>query len=128
MKRYIILIGALVLSSCTSTNFVKTGFDQAPPSALGPCSAVVLQEPPDERRYIEIGFCTTSTPGGGVITDKTPEAIRQLQQCACKNGGNAIVYEPESEAGIHTGFGYSQQRVKARATVLYVYPEETSSQ
>jgi hypothetical protein len=88
----------------------------------------VLQRPPDDRKFIELGFCTTSMPGGGMITDKTPEAVRELQTCACKNGGNAIVYQGDSESGIHTGMGYSQQHIKARATVLFVYPKASTSQ
>ncbi len=62
-----------------------------------------------------------------MISDKTPEAILELQKCACQNGGNAIVYAGDSESGIHTGFGYSQQHIKARATVLFVYPKEPTT-
>jgi len=59
-----------------------------------------------------------------MITDNTPKAIAELQQCACQNGGNAMIFHGEGESGFHTGLGYSQQRVKAHATVLYVYPKE----
>lgn len=112
------------LSGCTSTSFTRTGFDPPPPRQPGPCSAVVLQRFPTDRKYVEIGFCTTSVPGGGVITDNTPDAINELRICACTNGGNAILFQGEGEAGVHTGFGYSQQRVKAHASVLFVYPKE----
>lgn len=122
MRKWITPILCLFSAACTSTNFTRTGFEP-PPRSPGPCQAVVLQRPPSDRRYMEIEFCTTSVPGGGVITDNTPKAIRELQACACQNGGNAIVYFGDSESGYHTGFGYSQQHVKGRASVLYVYPK-----
>lgn len=124
MKRALLVMLALVLPGCTSTSFTRTGFDAPPPRQPGPCSAVVLQHEPSDRKFIEIGFCTTSVPGGGVITDNTPNAIAELRQCACQNGGNAIVFHGEGESGVHTGFGYSQQRVKAHATVLFVFPKD----
>jgi hypothetical protein len=119
------LLPLLSVAACTSTNFTRTGFEAAPPRQPGePCQAVVLQRPPSDRQFIELDFCTTSMPGGGVITDKTPAAIKELQDCACQNGGNAIVYFGDSESGIHSGLGYSQQHIKARASVLYVYPKQ----
>ena len=124
MKRAFLLACVAFAAGCTSTSFTRTGFDPPPARSPGPCTAVVLQHDPTDRKFIEIGFCTTSVPGGGVITDNTPDAIRELQECACKNGGNAIVFHGEGESGVHTGFGYSQQRVKAHGTVLYVYPKE----
>ena len=124
MKSIVLALLSIVLTACTSTNFVKTGFDQVPAHTLTPCNAVVLQHTPENRKFVELGFCTTSLPGGGVIKDKTPEAVKELQSCACQNGGNAIVYQGEEESGLHTGFGYSQQHIKARATVLFVYPDE----
>jgi hypothetical protein len=63
--------------------------------------------------------------GCGIITDNTPKAIAELQECACKNGGNTMVFLGDAESGFHSGFGYSQQRVKARAIVLFVFPKET---
>jgi hypothetical protein len=124
MKGRFALTLALFAAGCTSTSFTRTGFDTAPPRQPGErCQAVVLQRPPSDRQFIELGFCSTSMPGGGIVTDKTPEAIKELQDCACKNGGNAIVYFGDSESGYHTGVGYSQQHVKARASVLYVYPK-----
>lgn len=55
----------------------------------------------------------------------TTKAIAEIQECACKNGGNAMVFLGDAESGFHSGFGYSQQRVKARAIVLFVFPKET---
>src|SRR5262245_5392044 len=123
MRRISLFLLAATVA-CTSTSFTRTGFDSPPPRPPGPCSAVVLQHPPTDRRYVEIGFCTTAVPGGGVITDNTPKAIRELQECACQNGGNAILFHGEGESGMQSAFGYSQQRVKAHATVLYVYPKQ----
>jgi hypothetical protein len=51
MPRWVLLGIAVVLVGCTSTNFVRTGFDQPPPSTTSsPCSAVVLQRPPEDRK------------------------------------------------------------------------------
>ncbi len=83
-RRRFVLLVALSASACTSTSFTRTGFDSAPARQPGPCSAVVLEHPSTERKYVEIGFCTTSVPGGGVITDNTPKAIRELQECGWK--------------------------------------------
>ena len=116
---------ALLLLGCTSTSFTRTGFDLPPAPPPSPCQAVVLQNPPSDRKFVELGFCITSVPGGGIITDNTPKAIAELQECTCKNGGNAMVFLGDSESGFHSGFGYSQQRVKARAIVLFVFPKET---
>ena len=125
--RRIVLVSALALlfPGCTSTSFTRTGFDLPPVPPPSPCQAVVLQNPPSDRKFVELGFCITSVPGGGIITDNTPKAIAELQECACKNGGNAMVFLGDSESGFHSGFGYSQQRVKARAIVLFVFPKET---
>ena len=125
--RRLVCVFALVLLflGCTSTSFTRTGFDLPPAPPPFPCQAVVLQNPPSDRKFIELGFCITSVPGGGIITDNTPKAITELQECACKNGGNAMVFLGDSEAGLHSAFGYSQQRVKARAIVLFVLPKET---
>jgi len=116
---------ALLLLGCTSTSFTRTGFDSPPAPPSSPCQAVILQNPPTDRKFVELGFCITSVPGGGIITDNTSKAIAELQECTCKNGGNALVFLGDSESGFHSGLGYSQQRVKARAIVLFVFPKET---
>jgi hypothetical protein len=122
MKHFALVATLLGMTACTSTNFTRTGFD-SPPVSISSGPIVVLEHFPTDRKYVEIGFCTTSVPGGGIIKDNTPNAIRELQECARRNGGNAIVFSGDGESGIHTGFGYSQQRVKARATVIYVFPK-----
>jgi hypothetical protein len=64
-----LLLSAVVcsLTACTSTRFTKTGFESAPPRSPDPCSVTVLQRPPSDRQYGELGFCTTSMAGGVVI-------------------------------------------------------------
>ena len=123
MKKTLPLLLLCLAPACTSTNFIKTGFETAPPRPPGPCSATVLQDFPADRQYVELGLCTTSMPGGGLIADKTPKAVQELQECACKNGGNAIVLLGSGDSGYQTTFGYSQQTVKASAKVLFVFPK-----
>lgn len=116
--------GFFSLCGCAGHTFTKTGFNTSP---IDPqpehCEIVVLQSFPIDRECIELGFCHASVPGGGLIRDATPDVIKELKKCACLNGGNAIIMATDSEAGIMTAFGYSQQKVKARATVIFVYPK-----
>jgi hypothetical protein len=119
---------ALSLLACTSSNFTKTGFDtKARPPLADNCPVTVLESMPADRPYEELGFCNASAPGGGVISDKTPDAIAELKRCACRNGGNAIVFKAADEHGMQSIFGYSQQKVTARATVLFVPPPGAST-
>lgn len=124
MKKISIMLAIFLLWGCARHTFTKTGFSTSPISPKpSHCEIVVLQGFPADRKYIELGFCHASVPGGGVIRDATPDVIRELKKCACLNGGNAIVMGTENETGILTIFGYSQQRVKLRATIIYVYPK-----
>ena len=117
------------LLGCTSSNFTKTGFDtNTRPPLPETCPVTVLESMPTDRPYEELGFCNASAPGGGVISDKTPDAIAELKRCACRNGGNSIVLKAADERGMHSAFGYSQQKVMARATVLFVAPLAAGAQ
>ena len=132
MKAMSLATVTLLLTSvlaCTSSNFTKTGFDaKVRPPLADTCPVTVLESMPTDRPFEELGFCNASAPGGGVISDKTPDAIAELKRCACRNGGNAIVFKTADERGMQSGFGYSQQRVMARATVLFVSAPGTSAQ
>ncbi len=124
MRKATVVI-ALSLLGCTSSNFTKTGFDtKTRPPLADNCPVVVLESMPTDRPYEELGFCNASAPGGGVISDKTPDAIAELKRCACRNGGNAIVFKTGDERGVQSPFGYSQQKVMARATILFVPPPD----
>lgn len=58
-------------------------------------------------------------PGGGMLSDNTPEAIAELQRCVCSAGGDAIILNSSNEAGIIPAFGgYSQQAAKAQGVVI----------
>ena len=55
----------------------------------------------------------TQAPGGGMISDNTPDAVAKLQRCACLQGGDAIIIGGMNEAGVIPSYGgYSQQVAK----------------
>ena len=82
------------------------------------CPIRVLTSLPEEGTYTEIGICNGSAPGGGMVSDRSHKAIDQLKKCACENGGDAIVIIEQDDRGNSSGFGYSQQTVKARSIVI----------
>lgn len=56
-----------------------------------------------------------------MISDKTSEAIEELQRCACIHGGNAVVLSNTSDAGFTGAFGgYSQQVAKAKGVAIFI--------
>ncbi|MEA2164424.1 MAG: hypothetical protein QOK37_2551 [Thermoanaerobaculia bacterium] len=127
MKKTLWLV-VLSLAACTSSNFTKTGFEtKTRPPLPDNCAVTVLESMPTDRPYEELGFCSASAPGGGVISDKTPDAIAELKRCTCRNGGNAVVFKSSDERGMQSLFGHSQQKVMVRGTVLFVPPAGTAA-
>jgi hypothetical protein len=123
MKRTL-AVGILAVSlGCAHTHFERTGSNPPPPRPPGPCSALVFEEPPADRKFVEIGICMTSAPGSEPLAENSPSTIQDLKLCACQNGGNAILLKKDSEAGAVTKAG-SKQAIRGRATVLLVYPKE----
>ncbi len=121
-----IIIGLLIItsfSSCSNYNFIRTGLDNTryPPQPAN-CDVIVLTSLPTDRAYTEIGICKGTAPGGGMVSDRTHAAIKQLKRCACANGGNAILLNNTDEGGYFTEFGYSQQVAKASGRVFYIHP------
>ncbi len=122
MKLRIPLIIGLVftLSGCGTHKFVPTGMSNntyAPKSSK--CGEKMLRSFPKDVAFEEIGISYGQTPGGGVMSDKTPEAIAELQECACLNGGDAFVLASTRDSGFHgTLGGYSQQVAKAEGIVI----------
>jgi hypothetical protein len=125
MKQLVFIICLLaLLSSCSNYNFIRTGLDNtqfAPQPAN--CDVIVLTSLPTDRVYTEIGICKGTVPGGGMVSDRTHAAIKQLKRCACANGGNAILLNNTDEGGYFTEFGYSQQVAKASGRVFYIHPK-----
>ena len=83
------------------------------PPQESPGKAEIIEKPQTSSSLRGKSLSSYRCVGNGAITP------------TCKNGGNAMVFLGDSEAGFHSGFGYSQQRVKARAIVLFVFPKET---
>lgn len=117
-------VGVLAVSlGCAHTHFERTGPNPPPPRPPGPCSALVFEEPPADRKYVEIGICMTSAPGAEPLVENSPSTIQDLKRCACENGGNAILLRKDSEWGGMTKAG-SKQSTMGRATVLLLFPRE----
>lgn len=116
----LILLLSLLLTGCASHRFVPTGMDQTVRTPKPEnCNAQILLRFPNNTVYSEIGLCMAQVPGGGMISDKTPEAIAQLQRCSCLAGGDAIVLQGTNDAGIIPAFGgYSQQVAKSQGVVI----------
>ena len=122
MKQTLLIITSLMLVvGCSQHSFTKTSFTQPRAPQMENCTIVVLQRFPVDMEYEELGICHASVPGGGIIADNTPKAINELKKCACLNGGNAIVMRPGNikSTGL-SGMEFSQQKVEASATVIYV--------
>ena len=117
MRRCITIICFLFLfSSCATYSFVKSGTEEAFPPNPEDCKIDILTTLP-QRPMVEVGLCFGQTPGGGIITDKTPEAIEQLKKCACANGGDAVLLLTGDQGGVFTDLGYSQQVVRMTGKV-----------
>ncbi|MDM4772401.1 hypothetical protein [Solimonas sp. SE-A11] len=110
----------MLVGGCTGHRFVATGVTQAQyPAKPKNCGAKVLLRPPEGIRYTELGICMAKAPGGGMISDNTPDAIEELQRCACLQGGDGIILGSANEAGVMPAFGgYSQQVAKAQGVVV----------
>lgn len=117
MRLILAALAVTLLAGCTSHRFIPTG-DGPKMASKGPsCGATVLRRAPIGS-YKELGICTAKAPGGGVISDNTPDAIAELQRCACEAGGNAILLESNTDQGLMTGFGASQMTVTAQGVVI----------
>lgn len=105
------------LQGCSSHRFIPTG-DSPREASKGPeCGAAVLRQMPTTP-YRELGLCYAKVPGGGIVGDKTPEAIEELQKCACEAGGDAVVLQGTNDQGFMTQYGSSQQTVKAEGIAI----------
>jgi len=115
-------IVAVIATGCVRSTFIPTGLNGHNFEPQSPaCGAKVLLAAPKGVSFQEIGICMAQAPGGGIVSDNTPDAIFELQRCACLHGGNAIVLGGTNEAGLLGGVtGYSQQVAKARGIVIRV--------
>lgn len=119
MKKLSTLLFILPLIACSSHEFIKTGEQPTYTAKPENCGATIYRTPPKDKRYQELGICISSVPGGGVISDNTPDAIRELQKCACLQGGDAIIFSGTSESGMVGALtGASQQQVKASGIAI----------
>ena len=122
--RTVLLSGiTLLVLGCSKTSFIPTGSDVEPPPPRSPCQVAVLKHAPDNDNFTELGMCAVSVPGGSILFDNTPTAVRKLQKCACEHGGNAIILPDDLKAGASTMPKYAERRISAKATVLLVAPK-----
>ena len=114
---------SLLALGCASTSFTPEGLEAPSPPPQTPCQVTVLQHVPRGGNYSDLGQCAVSIPGGGILFDNSPTAIKKLQECACEHGGNAIVPLDNFQAGANTMMKYTERRISARASVLLVAPK-----
>ncbi|MBN2867002.1 MAG: hypothetical protein JXK16_13420 [Thiotrichales bacterium] len=123
-KKYLFVFVVLMLNACTTHRFIPTGISQVTrPAKPANCGAKVLLRSPENIKFSEIGICMAQAPGGGMISDNTPDAIAELQRCACLQGGDAVILSGMNEAGVIPSFGgYSQQVAKSQGVVIVFEP------
>ena len=80
--------------------------------------AIITELPEDAKKIIEIGICKGTVPGGGVFSDRTNKAIEKIEDCARKNGGNAIILDRSADDGYYNQNG--QQTAKAQGRIYYI--------
>ena len=114
----------LITLGCSSATFSPTALDTQHPPPQSPCQVAVLQHAPTGGNFTELGQCSVSVPGGNILFDNSPAAVRKLQRCACENGGNAIIVPDYLQTGPSTKPQYAHKRIHAKATVLLVAPHE----
>lgn len=122
MKKLLFILLTVSLLSCSTSKFIKTGFNNEARTAMpDEASVTVITElPKDAKKIVEIGICKGSVPGGGVFSDRTHKAIEKIKDCARENGGNVILLDRNEDGGIFTELGYSQQVAKAQGKVYYI--------
>lgn len=113
----IVSLLVVVLQGCSSHRFVATGDSPKVASKGTQCGATVLLSAPNTP-YQELGICYAQVPGGGMISDKTPEAIEELQKCACEAGGDAVLLGGTNDQSTMTMYGATQQNVKTQGIVI----------
>jgi hypothetical protein len=114
----------LLALGCSSTSYTREGLEAPSPPPQSPCQVAVLQHVPRDDTFTELGQCSVSIYGGGILFDNSSTAIKKLQECACEHGGNAIVLLDNFQAGANTMMKYAERRIGARASVLLVSSEE----
>jgi hypothetical protein len=107
----------VALQGCSSHRFVATGDAPKVDSKGANCGATVLISVPSTP-YQELGICYAQVPGGGMISDNTPEAIEELQKCACEAGGDAVLLGGTNDQSTMTMYGSTQQNVKTQGIVI----------
>jgi len=79
---------------------------------------MLLYEAPIDKRYDEIGMCTGSYPSYNRKAYK--KVIQALKDCACNQGGNAMVYSDENDAYSYDYLG-QVTHFSTSATVIYLH-------
>ncbi|MBW3545418.1 MAG: hypothetical protein KY428_07460 [Bacteroidetes bacterium] len=97
--------------------------DQYPAREKG-CKLEYLSKAPTDRKYEILGDCTGKGMNGLGRTNYEA-AFKRVEDCACKNGGNAIILTDGYSEGFHSrgDFGipeYNQTNVAVRAVIIFI--------
>lgn len=101
------------------------------PSGNGPyqarekeCELIYLSKAPENgSKYVVLGYCN-GRGIKGIIRSEYEAAHKRVENCACKNGGNAIILNTSYSEGTYDQYGrYTQFNVVVSATVIYIEKE-----
>ena len=110
-------------SSCSKFDRLSSNLESHP-SREGNCDLVFLTKlPEDSDSYIILGECRGKGMKG-IVKNEFESAHKNVERCACKNGGNAILLTSGYTQGSYSynkyGGGYTQQNAVVVVKVLYI--------
>ncbi|WP_040398170.1 hypothetical protein [Cesiribacter andamanensis] len=80
----------------------------------------MTKAPEDGKRYVVLGECTGKGMKG-IVNNEFEAAHKQVEACACKHGGNAIILTNSYVQGGRDQYGnYLQYNGAVKALVIYI--------
>ena len=120
MKKQAMLILTIFFIGCgTRSHFTPLGTSGVFPSKGKGCPLEILNEVPQDRKYKQIGVCRSSN--NDYIEGNINKAFEAVTNCACENGGNAIVYKTENDKFNYDIIG---QITSAHTSAIVLFIEE----
>jgi hypothetical protein len=119
-KSLAILLLLIAICSCSSFN-KNIANDTAYPPREKACELRYLTKLPDsDTNYTVLGECVGKGMKG-IITSEYQVAHKRIEECACKNGANAIVIDKSFTKGGTDQYGrYTQYYAVVNATAIYI--------